>query len=118
METKDQLINTIRQWVKLDNEMRALQKELGTRKKEKSRISESLIAVMKQNEIDCFDLKDGNIQYVKKNIKKPITQKSLLTILSTFYKGDDERADKLKQFIMDHREEVVKETIVRKIDAP
>lgn len=35
METKDQLIKTIREWVKIDNEIRALQKEQNSRKKEK-----------------------------------------------------------------------------------
>ena len=115
METKEQLIHSIKEWVKLDNEIRILQKEQLYRKKEKEKWSEKLIAVMKQNEIDCFDLKDGNIRYMKKNVKKPITKKVLFSILSNYYKGDDEKALELNDYILNNREEVVKETIVRKV---
>ena len=71
--------------------------------------------VMVRNEIDCFDIKDGQIMYSKKNIKKPITQKNLLGILANYCKGDMERASEINNFILENREEVVKEEIVRKI---
>ena len=70
---------------------------------------------MKKNEIDCFDIKDGQICYTKKNIKKPITKKVLMDILSNFYNGDISKASELNNYIIDNREEVVKETIERKI---
>ena len=75
METKEQLIKSIKEWVKIDNEIRALQKEVKKRNDEKKNISKNLIDVMKNNEIDCFDLKDGQIMYSKKNVKKPITKR-------------------------------------------
>jgi uncharacterized protein (UPF0335 family) len=81
METKEQLIKTIKEWVKIDNDIRALKKEVSTREKEKKEISNNLMDVMRKNEIDCFDLKDGQITYTKKNVKKAITKKSLLDIL-------------------------------------
>lgn len=116
METKDQLVKTIKEWVKIDNEIRALQSEALARKNEKKIISTKLMEVMKSNEIDCFDLKDGQLMYCKKNVKKPITKKNLVNILATYYKGDVTKATELNDFIMDNREEYVKETIVRKID--
>ena len=41
METKDQLIKTIKEWVKMDNDIRKLQKELAQRKKDKTNLSGS-----------------------------------------------------------------------------
>ena len=70
---------------------------------------------MSKNEIDCFDINDGQIMYVKKNVKKPITQKMLLGILSNYYKGDLLKASEVNSFIMESREESVREEIVRKI---
>ena len=78
METKDQLIKTIKEWVKTDNEIRAFQKEVRKKQEEKKKISKDLMDVMVRNEIDCFDIKDGQIMYSKKNVKKPITKKNLL----------------------------------------
>jgi hypothetical protein len=115
METKEQLVKSIKDWVKIDNEIRSLQKEIINRKTEKKHISSDLMTVMKKNEIDCFDINGGQIYYSKKNVKKPITKKVLMNTLSKFYKGDIERANILNEFIQENREEVIKETIERKI---
>ena len=115
METKDQLIKTIREWVKIDNDIRALKKEQTLRQTEKKKISARLMEVMKQNEIDCFDINDGQIQYNKRSVKKPITKTILLNILSKYYQGDSVKAGELQTYILDNREETVKENIIRKI---
>jgi hypothetical protein len=115
METKEHLISKIKEWVKIDNEMRTLQKEMTKRKNDKKTISKDLIEVMRKNEIDCFDINDGQITYCKKNVKKPITKKVLYSILSNYYEGDVEKVTEINNFILENREEVVKETVVRKI---
>ena len=84
LETKDQLIQKIKEWVKIDNEIRTLQKEQAKRKTEKKKISMELMDVMRMNQIDCFDINDGQLMYSKKSVKKPITKKNLMTILSSY----------------------------------
>lgn len=115
METLEQLKKNVREWVRLDNELRALNKEITTRRNEKKNISKRLIDVMRENKLDIFDLKDGQLMYIKKNKKKPITQKQLLTLLSTYYKEDASKAEEMHNYLMDNREDVVEETIQRKI---
>ena len=114
-QSKDQLIKTITEWVKIDNEIRQLKKEENIRKTDQKKISQQLIEIMRKNEIDEVDLNNGKLMYTKKNVKKPITKKILLNILSNFYEGDINKALKVNNFIMDNREEVVVETIVRKV---
>jgi hypothetical protein len=114
MGSKEQLIQIIREWVKNENEIRSLQSEIKIRKNNKKKISESLIQIMKENEIDCFDIKDGQICYIKKQIKKPITKGLLISILSKYFKGDIFKANEINNFIMDNREEVTKESITLK----
>lgn len=114
MDTKEQLVNTIREWVKIDNEITSLQEEVKIRKNKKKQISESLISIMKQNEIDCFDIKDGQICYSKKQIKKPITKTLLINILSKYFEGDILKANDVNTFIMENREETTKESIILK----
>lgn len=115
METKEQLIKCIKDWVKIDNEIRQLTKEQVIRRNEKKKITTVLMDIMRKNEIDCFDIKDGQIMYHKKQVKKPINQKNLLELLSKFYEGDSLKASEVNQFILENRETVVKENIVRKI---
>lgn len=115
LQTKDQLIEKIKEWVKVDNEIRTLQKELNQRKTNKKKVSAELIDVMKQNEIEVFRINDGEITYNKRSVKKPITKTALMSILSTYYQGDAAKAAEVNNYILENREEVVKEKIVRKI---
>ena len=115
LETLEQLKQTVREWVKLDNEMRALNTEIAARRNDKKVISKRLIEVMRNNKLDIFDIKDGQLMYVKKNKKKPITQKQLLTLLSSYYKDDVSKAEEMHTYLMDNREEVTEEIIQRKI---
>jgi hypothetical protein len=116
LETKEQLIQKVREWVRVDNELRVLQKEMMIRKKEKQNISKELMNVMKLNKIDVFDLKDGQLVYASTSIKKPITKKNLLSILSVYFQGNNDKAFELNNFILDNRETTVKEKLVRKYD--
>jgi Family of unknown function (DUF5760) len=112
---KEQLIKVIKDWVKNDNEIRVLQNELRVRNQEKKKITGTLMEIMRNHEIDCFDINDGKILYRKKNIKQSITKSYLMNILSNFYQDDIEKANELNTFILSQRKITVKECIVRKI---
>ena len=114
MASKEELINLIKDWVQVDNDIRLLNQELRERKNGLKQISQNLMKTMQENDIDEFALKEGKLVYCKTNVKKPITKKNLVTILSKYYDGDISQALKVNKFIMDNREEVVKESIKRK----
>lgn len=114
--SKEELLKNVRNWITIDNEIRTLQKEQKIRREKKKAISENLIEFMKNNEIDCFEIKDGNLSYVKRNVKKPINKKNLLDILAKYFDGDLLKANDMNEFIMDNREEYVKESIQRRVN--
>lgn len=116
LKNLEQLKNRVRDWVKLDNEIRELKKEQKLRDENKKKISEDLIRVMKQNELEVFDLKDGQLVYTQKKVKKPVSQKQLVSVLSTYFKGNTDKANELNNFILESREEVVRESIKRVIN--
>jgi hypothetical protein len=113
METKEQLINAIKEWVKLDNEIKSLQTELKSRKARQQKVSELLMETMKKENIDGVDLNNGKdqLRYTKRTVKKPITKSVLLNILSKYYEKDVTKALEVNTFIFENREEVVKESI-------
>jgi hypothetical protein len=114
-KNKAELVQLIKDWITTDNEIRELNKQAKQRKDKLKKISENLINTMKENEIDEFNVKDGKIMYSKTSVKKPITKKNLMSILSKYYKGDISQAVEVNNFILENREEVVKETIKRSI---
>lgn len=116
METKEELVTNIKEWIQIDNEIAQLNKEVKERKQKKKQLTDSLVNVMRNNEIDCFDINGGSLVYKKNKVKKPINGKSLMSVLSTYFEKDPTKAEELTKFVMDNREESVKETIKRKID--
>lgn len=116
MEIKEHLISSVKEWVRVDNEMKILQKELNQRKMEKKAFSVKLIDIMRNNKIDCFDINNGQLIYNKKNIKKPISKKELLNVLSKYFEGDTLKASELNTFILNSRIEITKEEIIRKME--
>jgi single-stranded DNA-specific DHH superfamily exonuclease len=115
METKEQLVNNIKEWLKIDNDICQLKKEIKEKNNIKKSLTENLVTVMKNNAIDCFDINDGSLVYKQSKIKKPINGKSLLNVLKEYYKDAPNIAEDLTKHIMENREEHIKETIKRKI---
>ena len=114
-EQKEQLVTNIKEWVKLDNEINQLKNDINERNKKKKLLTDNLMKVMKQNEIDCFDVNGGSLVYKQNKVKKPINAKMLLSTLQKYYKTNVTMADEITQFIMDSREEQIRETLKRKV---
>lgn len=113
-ETKAQLVQYIKSWIEVDNDMRKLQKDMKTLKDNKKTLTDALVNVMKSNEIDVFDINDGKLVYAKTKVKAPINKTTLFAALMQHYK-DEDAAKKLSEFILDSRQEKIKESIRRKI---
>jgi hypothetical protein len=116
METKEQLVNNIKDWIKMDAEIAELKAQIKDKNNKKKLLTENLVTVMKTNKIDCFDINGGALVYKTNKVKKPINGKTLLSALQNYYKTDTKIAEELTKHIMDSREEQIKETIKRKID--
>jgi len=116
METKEQLITNIKEWINMDTEINKLKSQLKDLQNKKKKVSQDLITVMKSNTIDCFDINGGSIMYKTNKVKKPINSKTLMSALQNYYKNDVKMAEELTKHIMENREEQVKEVIRRKID--
>jgi hypothetical protein len=114
METKEQLVTNIKEWIKIDTEISQLKAEIKDRTNKKKTLTENLVTVMKTNKIDCFDINGGALVYKANKVKKPINGKSLLAALSNYYKSDPKIAEDITKHVMDSREEQIKETIKMK----
>ena len=115
MDTKSELVAHIKEWIKSDNEIIKLKKNLKEETNKKKILTTTLMGVMKTNEIDCFDINGGALIYKKTKVKKPINKKTLLEALKNYYKNDMNIAEEITQHVLDNRKEEIKETIKRKI---
>lgn len=114
--TKEELINNIREWIKIDTDVAALKNDIKTKLAHKKMLTENLVKVMKTNSIDCFDINGGSLVYNKKKTKKSLSGKYLLQQLEKYYKDQPETAKEVTQHLLSNREETIKEDIRRKIN--
>lgn len=112
--SKEELIQNIKEWIKLDNEIIKLKASVKDKLNQKKNITNMLVSVMKNSSIDCFDINGGSIIYKQKKTKKTITGKFLLEQLEKYYKEQPELAKEITQQVLDNRIEVVKDDIKRK----
>ena len=116
MDPKQELKQHIRSYIKYDREIKRLQNEVKLLKAEQKKVSFSLMDVMRSNEIDCFDINDGQLVYKKNSVKKAIGKKFLLDILNKYFNGDEDKVNELNSYIQDNRERVEHEKIHLKGD--
>lgn len=112
---KEELVHNIREWIKLDNDISKLKNEMKQKNSKKKELTETLVKVMKNNSIDCFDVNGGALVYKKTKTKKSISGKFLVEELQKYYKEQPEVGKEIAQYLLDSRPEVFKEEIKRKI---
>ena len=112
---KEQLIENVRGWIAIDNEIKQLQKVIKEKRKEKKAFTENLGEVMKSNDIQCFDISDGKLMYTQNKVKSALSKKHLIKSLTEWFKDDPSKIGDLTKHILNSREEKIKENIKRKI---
>ena len=104
----------IREWVKWEEESVALKQRMKQINQAKKEISAKLLSVMKEHELDEFDLnQEGKLVRQVKKTKQGFNKKTLLTSLSHYYKNEAE-AKKTTDFILNARTEKLSETLCKK----
>ena len=114
--TKEDLINYIREWISLDNEIKECQKLAKDCRAKKKVVTDRLVDIMKTNEIDCFDIKNGKLLYTQSKVRTPLSKKHLLTSLQTYFADHPTiQGPEIVEHILESREVKTKDNIRRKI---
>ena len=112
---KSELLNTVKQWIIIDDEIKNLSSAAREKRKEKKQMTDLLVSTMKENEIDCLDLAGGNkLIYMKHKGKKALSKTHLLNALKQFYNNNPTQVKELSEFILETREDNITENIRRK----
>ena len=115
--TKEELISYIKEWMQIEKSMKALQKEIKTNRERKKKLTENLVTIMKNNDLECFDINNGKLLYTKNKVKSTINKPYLLEALSKYFENDPNvQVDEVSKFIMENRVEKIKENIRCKMD--
>ena len=112
-DSKQILINTIKEWVQINSAINELQKKVKELKAKKTGLSNTLIEVMESNEIDRFDINNGKLVHRKNKVKCQINKDYLSKVLDNYFKDYPEvDVSDVQNYILDNRPTKVNSTLV------
>ena len=86
MQDTNNLRDSVKNWLQIDNEIKQLQKEIKKRRTIKKQITDQLINTMKSNDIDVMNIPDGRLVKTTNRVKAPLSKKHLIQSLKELSK--------------------------------
>jgi len=108
--SREEIVKNIKAWMKADEEIKQLQKTIKEKKEIKKDAADVLIDVMKQNDLDSFDLKEGKLVHSQRKTKQSISKKFLQETLASYFK-EETKAEEMTNYILEQREERIKDEL-------
>lgn len=116
MDSKDDLVNSIKEWIQIDNTIKEYQTDIRNLRKRKNDLTDQLVNVMKDQDIDVFNINNGKLIYSQYKYTAPLSKKHLLNSLGMLFQNEPEKIELISNHILDSREVKIKEKIRRKIE--
>ena len=107
------LTHSIIEWRRLKEVCDEAKQLLRENNKKMKAVEEVILRVMKQNNIGALDLKSsgGRVLYKKQKRQAGLGQKNMVKLMSEHMQSE-EKATELMKYIQEHREVVMKESVV------
>lgn len=113
--TKELLVTTIKEWVECERKIKEFNLMMKEYKDKKKLLTKTLVDVMKNNEIDCFDINDGQIVHRTSKTKAPVSKQYLSQILEKYFENNPEiNCDEVGNAILENRPVKERHSIVMK----
>ena len=117
---KDDLKNNVKQYLEIDDQIKALNKAITEKRKQKTKLSEGILTTMKKFEIDNMNTKNGRLVYAVSKNTSSLNKKNLISGLNIYFNNKD-KADQATAVVMKNRpvvEKVKLKRIVNKNKSP
>ena len=111
---KEKFKENVKEYLDIDDQIKALNKAVKARRDKKKKLSEYILKLMKQFEIDNMNTSNGKLIYSVSKSKEPLSKKNLLTTLNLYYNNND-KATEVSKYIMENRPVKERVTLRRKI---
>ena len=115
MTDKSRLVENVKNWLQLDTEIKQLQQEIRKRRSLKKDMTDTLVQIMKSQDIDMMNAGESQLIRTEKKTKSALSKKHLIASLLNFFKEDKQTVAQLTTFIMNSRPEKTVENIRRKV---
>ena len=81
MTDKTRLVESVKNWLQVDTEIKQLQQEIRKRRKMKKEMTDSLVQIMKSQDIEIMNAGESQLIRTEKKTKSALSKKHLINIL-------------------------------------
>tara|TARA_B110000305_G_C18950202_1_gene407985 strand:+ start:28 stop:372 length:345 start_codon:yes stop_codon:yes gene_type:complete len=113
--SQNDLIENVKTWLTIDNDIKKLQKAIKEKRNLKKELTDNLVDIMNQRDIDCMNTAQGQLIKTTKKAKAPLSKKHLIASMQKYFKDDGDKVQELCNYILDSRNVKVSENIRRKM---
>ena len=113
--SQNDLVENVKTWLTIDNDIKKLQKAIKEKRNLKKNITDNLVDIMNQRDIDCMNTAQGQLIKTTKKVKAPLSKKHLIASMQKYFKDDGDKVQELCNYILDSRNVKVSENIRRKM---
>jgi len=114
-DEKNKFIENIQRWVKLDNQIKAVNEKVKRAREVKNQLLENIVGYVESNKLEAtkIEISDGELRFYEKREYQPITftyiEESLGKLIS-----DKKQVDCIMEYLRENREITVSTDIRRK----
>ena len=113
---KENLQTSVKEYLSIDDQITALNKAVKERREKKKKLSQEILGLMKQFEINNMNTSNGKLIYSVTKTKEPLTRKSLVRTLNIYFNDNSDKANELSKFVMDNRKKIERVQLRRRIN--
>jgi hypothetical protein len=101
--TVHQLPELIKEWMALEEDLRALSAEVREKRKRATTVRSMISGIMKGAKVGQLNISAGSVTTKETKAKAPLTKKYIADTLTGFFGGDRKRAEECAAFLDEHR---------------
>ena len=109
---KDELKSNVKQYLEIDDQIKALNKAITQKRKDKAKLSEDILQTMKKFEIDNMNTKNGRLVYSVTKNTTSLNKKNLINGLNIYF-NDKDKASEASIVVLKNRPTVEKVKLKR-----
>lgn len=95
----------LKRWIANEEEISTINTALREKKKQSKALKETILRIMQGNKVQQINTQKGAVVDKKRKIKEAISAKFMKKCMKEYFQGDDDKTNKLFEFVEQKRKE-------------
>lgn len=101
----------LKRWIAIEEEIGTINTTLREKKKQSKALKETILRIMQGNKVQQINTNKGVVVDKKRTIKEAISAKFMKKCMKDFFEGDEEKTNKIFEFVENKRKEEEKHNL-------